>query len=107
MRKAATSPGIAGNDLNRCEVPALQHKIKANSKRTAAFFANSRLRGVEMGGGGWKRIAFGGKKERFVRIKGFWFVKMGIFCGQRRKARAKKVFVRKKAALSEVRKAFC
>ena len=53
-------PGIAGNDLNRCDVPALQHKIKANSKRTAVFFANSRLRDVEMGGGGWKRIALGG-----------------------------------------------
>ena len=43
-------------------------------------------------------------KERFVRIKGFWFVKMGIFSGKRRKARAKEVFVRKKAALREVRK---
>ncbi len=29
---------IAGNDLNRCEVPALQHKIRAKSKRTAVFF---------------------------------------------------------------------
>ena len=96
MRKAATSPGIAGNDLNRCDVPALQHKIRAKSKRTAVFFANSRLRDVEMGGGGWKRIAFGGNKERFVRKKNFWFVKTGIFCGQRRKVRAKEVFVRKK-----------
>ena len=59
-----------------------------------------------MGGGGQKRIAFGGNKERFVRKKGFWFVKMGIICGQRRKARAKEVFVRKKTALSEVRKVF-
>ena len=72
MRKAATSPGIAGNDLNRCEVPALQHKIRAKSKRTAVFFVDSRLRGVEMGSGGWKRVALGGNKERFVRIKGFW-----------------------------------
>ena len=32
------SPGIAGNDLNRCEVPALQHKIRSKSKRTAVFF---------------------------------------------------------------------
>ena len=31
-------PGIAGNDLNRCDVPALQHKIRAESKRTAVFF---------------------------------------------------------------------
>ena len=96
MRKAATSPGIAGNDLNRCDAPALQHKIRANIKRTAVFFANSRLRGVEMGGGGQKRIALDSNKERFVQKKGFWFVKMGIFCGQRRKVRAKEVFVRKK-----------
>ena len=59
-----------------------------------------------MGGGGWKRVALDGNKERFVQKKDFWFVKMGIFCGQRRKARAKEVIVRKKAALSEVRKAF-
>ena len=82
MRKAATSPGIAGNDLNRCEVPALQHKIRAEIKRTAVFFANSRLRDVERGGGGWKRIAWDSKKERFVQKKGFWFVKKGIFCRQ-------------------------
>ena len=107
MRKAATSSGIAGNDLNRCEIPALQHKIRANIKRTAVFFADSRLRVVRMGGGGWKRVVLGGNKERFVRKKSFWFVKMGIFCGQRRKARAKEVFMRKKAALSEVRKVFC
>ena len=50
-------PDIAGNDLNRCDAPTLQHKIRANSKRTAAFFANSRLRVVRMGGGGWKRAA--------------------------------------------------
>ena len=75
-------PGIAGNDLNRCDAPALQHKIKVKSKRTAVFFANSRLRVVRMGGGGQKRIALDGNKERFVRIKGFWFVKMGIFCRQ-------------------------
>ena len=39
-------PGIAGNDLNRCDAPALQHKIRANSKRIVVFFANSRLRVV-------------------------------------------------------------
>ena len=72
-------PGIAGNDLNRCEVPALQHKIRAKSKRTAAFFANSRLRGVEMGCGGQKRIALGGNKKKFGQKQGFWFVKMGGF----------------------------
>ena len=75
MRKAATSPGIAGNDLNRCDAPALQHKIKANSKRTAVFFADSRLRVVRMGDGGQKRIALDGNKERFVQKKNFWFAK--------------------------------
>ena len=58
-------PGIAGNDLNRCDVPALQQKIRAKSKRTAVFFANSRLRDVEMGGGGWKRVVLGGNKKKF------------------------------------------
>ena len=63
MLKTATSSGIAGNDLNRCEIPVLQHKIRANSKRTAVFFANSRLRDVEMGDGGQKRVILGGNKE--------------------------------------------
>ena len=60
-----------------------------------------------MGDGGRKRVVLGGNKKKFGQKHGFCFVKMGIFCGQRRKARAKKVFVRKKAALSEVRKVFC
>ena len=62
---------------------------------------------VGRGSGGQKRVALDGNKERFLRKKGFWFVKMGICCGQQRKARAKEVFVYKKTALSEVRKAFC
>ena len=49
----------------------------------------------EMGGGGWKRVALDRNKEKFVRKKGYWFVKMGNFCGQREKACAKEVFVRK------------
>ena len=28
-----------------------------------------------MGDGGWKRVALGGNKERFVRIKGFLHIK--------------------------------
>ena len=74
-------PGIAGNDLNRCEVRALQHKIRADIKRTAVFFANSRLRGVEMGSGGWKRGVLDRNMERFVRIKGFLYVKKAAFEG--------------------------
>ena len=64
-------PGIAGNDLNRCEIRALQHKIRAKSKRTAVFFADSRLRVVGMGSGGWKRFALDSNKERFGQKKGF------------------------------------
>ena len=79
MRKTAALPGIAGNDLNRCEVQALQHKIRAKIKRIAVFFVDSRLRVVRMGGGGWKRISLDNKKDRFVQKKDFWFVKMGGF----------------------------
>ena len=79
MQEAATSSGIAGNDLNRCEVPALQHKIRAKSKRTAVFFANSRLRGVGTGDGGWKRVALDSNKERLVQKKGFLYVKKAAF----------------------------
>ena len=73
-------PGIAGNDLNRCDAPALQHKIRAKSKRTAVFFANSRLRvyewKVEGGKGllwvGTRKVCVGRKlftceKEKFLR----------------------------------------
>ena len=71
MRKTAALPGIAGNDLNRCDAPALQHKIRAEIKRTAVFFANSRLRVVQTGGGGWKRVAFGGNKKGLCKSKAF------------------------------------
>ena len=43
------------------------------------FFADSRLRGVEMGGGGQKRVALDGNKKRFVQKQGFWFVRRGGF----------------------------
>ena len=64
-------PGIAGNDLNRCDAPALQHKIRAKSKRIAVFFVDSRLRVVQMGGGGQKRVAFGGNKKGLCERKTF------------------------------------
>ena len=63
--------GIAGNDLNRCDAPALQLKIRAEIKRIAVFFADSRLRVVGMSSGGQKRVILDGNKERFVQIKGF------------------------------------
>ena len=37
--------------------------VRAEIKRTAVFFANSRLRVVGMEGGGWKRITLGGNKK--------------------------------------------
>ena len=64
-------PGIAGNDLNRCDTPALQHKIRAKSKRTAVFFLDSRLRVARMGGGGWKRVVLGGNKKSLGKSKAF------------------------------------
>ena len=48
-----------------------------------------------MESGGWKRVTLDCNKERFVQKKDFWFVKMGIFCGQRKKVRTKEVLVRK------------
>ena len=92
MRKAATSPGIAGNDLNRCDAPALQHKIRANSKRIAVFFVDSRLRVVQTGGGGWKRVALDGNEESFVRKKCFWFAKKLAFSAHTRLSDKEKTF---------------
>ena len=66
-------PGIAGNDLNRCDAPALQHKITAKIKRTAVFFANSRLRAYE-----WK--AEGGKELFWVGIKKVWVKARLLVC---------------------------
>ena len=56
MRKAATSPGIAGNDLNRCEVQALQRK---ELERTA----KERLYSLQTVGKGWCEWEMEGKKE--------------------------------------------
>ena len=80
MRKTATSPGIAGNDLNRCDAPALQRKeLEQRLKEQLYSFVDSRLRVVQMGGGGWKRVALDGNEERFVQKKGFCFVKKNSF----------------------------
>ena len=43
-----------------------------------------------------EKDCFGWEKGKVCAKESFWFVKMGIFCGQRRKARAKEVFARKK-----------
>ncbi|MGI6196732.1 MAG: hypothetical protein ACOYIO_06600 [Eubacteriales bacterium] len=73
-------PGIAGNDLNRCEVQALQRKdLEQRLKEQLYSLVDSRLRVVRMGSGGWKRFALDGYKERFVRKKGFLYVKKAAF----------------------------
>ena len=56
-----------------------------NSKRTAVFFANSRLRVVRMGGGGQKKVALEGNKKGLCK---------------------RKVFVREKAAFADSKKWF-
>ena len=64
MRKTAALPGIAGNDLNRCDAPALQRKeLEQRLKEQLYSLVDSRLRVVGMGGGGWKRITLGGNKK--------------------------------------------
>ena len=70
MRKAATSPGIAGNDLNRCEVPALQRKdLEQRLKEQLYSLVDSRLRVVEMGSRGQKRVALDGNKKGLCERK--------------------------------------
>ena len=64
--KNSSFPGIAGNDLNRCEVPALQRKdLEQRLKEQLYSLVDSRLRDVAMGGGGWKRVVLGGNKKKF------------------------------------------
>ena len=45
-----------------------------------------------MGRGGWKRVAFGENKERFVQKNGFWFVKKLAFSAHRRLSDKEKTF---------------
>ena len=65
MRKVATSSGIAGNDLNRCDAPALQRKdLEQRLKEQPYSLVDSRLRIVRMEDGGWKRVVLGGNKGK-------------------------------------------
>ena len=85
-------PGIAGNDLNRCEVRALQHKIRAKSKRTTVFFANSRLRAVGRGGGGQKRLLWVAVKKVCAK-ENLLVCENGRFLKPARKGTCKKKFL--------------
>jgi hypothetical protein len=65
-------PGIAGNDLNRCEVQALQRKdLEQRLKEQLYSLVDSRLRVVEMGSGGQKRVALDGNKKGLCKSKAF------------------------------------
>ena len=76
MRKAATSPGIAGNDLNRCDAPALQRKeLEQRLKEQLYSLRTVGYGWTEMGGGGRKRVALDGNKERLMQMNGFGFAK--------------------------------
>ena len=85
-------PGIAGNDLNRCEVRALQNKIRAKSKRTTVFFANSRLRAVGRGGGGQKRLLWVAVKKVCAK-ENLLVCENGRFLKPARKGTCKKKFL--------------
>ena len=84
--------GIAGNDLNRCDAPALQHKIRAKSKRTTVFFANSRLRAVGRGGGGQKRLLWVAVKKVCAK-ENLLVCENGRFLKPARKGTCKKKFL--------------
>ena len=69
MQEAATSPGIAGNDLNRCEVPALQRKDLERRSKEQLYS----LQTVVKGGANGRRRA---KKSRFGWEQGKVFAKV-------------------------------
>ena len=58
----------------------------------AVFFADSRLRVVEMGSGGQKRVALDGKKERFVKRKAFGLPKKLMFSAHTKLSDKEKLF---------------
>ena len=73
-------PGIAGNDLNRCDAPALQRKnLEQRLKEQLYSLVDSRLRVVEMGSRGQKRVALEGNSERFCANKRLFVRKKGSF----------------------------
>ena len=52
-------PSIAGNDLNRCDVPALQRKeLERTAKEQLYSLQTVGYGWVGMGDGGWKRVAW-------------------------------------------------
>ena len=77
--------------LNRCDVPVLQRKdLEQTAKEEPCSLRTVGYGWVEMGNGGWKRVALEGNQERLVQKKGFWFVK------RRLSSAVRKVFYKKK-----------
>ena len=65
MPNISIFPGIAGNDLNRCDAPALQRKdLEQRLKEQPYSLVDSRLRIVRMEDGGWKIVVLGGNKGK-------------------------------------------
>ena len=98
MCKAATSLGIAGNDLNRCDVPALQRKNLEQSEKEELYSLQTVGKGwCEWEVEGGKGLLWIVKKERLVQKKVFlrekavfadskkWF-KQAVFCLRKREA---------------------
>ena len=87
-------PGIAGNDLNRCEIRALQHKeLEQRLKEQLYSLVDSRLRGVEMGGGGWKRVALDGNIKGLCTRKTFGLRKRQTFSAHAKLTDKEKLFL--------------
>ena len=106
MRKAAALPGIAGNDLNRCEVRALQRKdLEQRLKEQPYSLVDSRLRIVRMEDGGRKRVALDGNKEGFVQKKDLWFAEKNSFLAHAKPPKMKSFFQHTTATTSHCTKA--
>ena len=62
--------------LNRCEIQALQRKdLERTAKEEPCSLRTVGYGWAEMGGGGRKRVALDGNKERLMQMNGFGFAK--------------------------------
>ena len=62
--------------LNRCEIQALQRKdLERTAKEEPCSLRTVGYGWAEMGGGGRKRVALDGNKERLMQMIGFGFAK--------------------------------
>ena len=62
--------------MNRCEIQALQRKdLERTAKEEPCSLRTVGYGWVRMGGGGRKRVALDGNKERLMQMNGFGFAK--------------------------------